>query len=65
MEKDKYNFLGDSYIERKGSEEKVSQFTNAIQDGKVGFVLSTKIPHPSRTPSVKLTKKNLKKYISK
>ena len=59
MEKNKYISLGDNYLEIQGSEEEVAEFIDAIQDGEVEFVLSTK------NPFVKLTKNNLKKYISK
>ena len=58
MENDKYISLADSYINRDGSDKALTQFLDAIPDVKVKFVLSTKNP---KSPSVKLTKKNLKK----
>ena len=63
MENQKYIFLADSYINIDGSNEALTQIIDAIQDGKVKFVLSTKKPHPPKSPSVKLTKKNQKKFL--
>ena len=67
MEQGKYNYLGDSYIEIEGNENQVTQFISDISNGKIQIVLSTKIshPYPSKTPTVKLTKKYLKKSFSK
>ena len=65
MEKDKYISLADSYINIGGSEKALTGFTDIIQDGRVEFVLSTKNPHLPISPSVKLTKKNLREFISK
>ena len=54
MENDKYISLGDCYINIDNSDEPPTH-----------FILSTKKPTPSKNPSVKLTKKILKKYTSK
>ena len=60
METDKYISLGDSYIDTEGSEEEVAQFMDDILNGKIKMEMSTEsLP---QTP-VKLTKKNLKKYL--
>ena len=60
MENDKYIYLRDSYIEIEGKKKKVKQFIDDTLDEKKMMELSTKsLP---KTP-VKLTKKNLKKYL--
>ena len=63
MENHKYISLADSYKIINGSNEALTQFIDAIQDGKLKFVLSTKNPHHPKSPSVKITKKNLKKFM--
>ena len=60
MEKDKYIYLGDSYIKIAGNENQITQFKNDFSIGKIQMVLSTK---PLPKPPVKLSKKNLKKYL--
>ena len=63
MENDKYISIADSYISIDGSEKALTEFIDAIQDGKVKFVLSTKNSHSPKPPSVKLTKKNLTTFM--
>ena len=60
MEKDKYVYLGDSYIQIKSGEKEVPRFIDGALDGKIKTVLSTK---PSPKTLVKLTKKNLKNSL--
>ena len=60
METDKYISLGDRYIDIEGDEREVAQYIDDISNGKIKVVLSTK-PLP-KTP-VKITTKNLKKYL--
>ena len=60
MEKDKYTSLSDSYIQLEGDEKDVIQVTDDILNGKEMMVFSTK---SSPKDSVKVTKKNLKKYL--
>ena len=61
MEKDKYISLDDCNIEIQGDEKQVAQLNDDNLNGKIKFELSTK-PLP-KTP-VKLTRKNLKKYLN-
>ena len=56
-------FLGDSYIDIVGGEKEVTQFIDDILNVKTKMVLSTK-SLPNKTP-VKLTEKNLKKYLKR
>ena len=63
MKNHKYISLADSYINIDGSNEALTHFIDAIQDGKVKFVLSTKNPHPPKSPSVKTTKRILRKFM--
>ena len=60
MRKDKFICLGESYIEIDGDEKKVAQLIDDILKGKIKMETSTK--SLTKTP-VKLTKKNLKKYL--
>ena len=60
MENDKYISLRDSYLEIQEDEKEVAVYIDDVSNGKIMMVLSTK-PLP-RTP-VKLTKKNLKKFL--
>ena len=62
METDTYIFLGDSYIEIEGAEKEVAKFTDDALNAKKKMVFSAK--SLLQTP-VKLTKKNLKKYLNK
>ena len=62
MENDKYISLRDNYIEIQGDEKEVAKYIDDISNGKILMVLSTK--SLSKT-HVKLTKKNLKKYLEK
>ena len=63
MENDKYMSFVDSYINIDGSGKALTEFIDSIQDGKVKFVLSTKNSYSPKLPSVKETKKNLKKLM--
>ena len=62
MEQDKYIDLRDSYIDIQGVEKQIAQFEEDMLNGKITFQKFTK-PLPLPKPAVKLTKKNLKKYL--
>ena len=57
MEKDKYVFVGCSYREKQGSEKELLNFSNAVQDGKVVLILSTKKFTPFDNPFCKINEK--------
>ena len=64
MEKDINIDLRDSYIEIQGDEKQITQIEEDTLKGKITFKLITKpLPIPLPKPPVKLTKKNLKKYL--
>ena len=60
MEKDKNISSSDSYTQIEGDDKEIIQVTGDILSGKIMILLSTK--STPRAP-VKITKKNLKKYL--
>ena len=60
MEKDNYICLGDSHIQKEGVEKEVISVTDDVSKGRIMMVLFTK---SSLKAPLKVTKKNLKKYI--
>ena len=61
MQTDKYISLADCYF-IDNSDKTLTRFVDALKDGKVNLVLSTK---NQNSPSVNLTEKSLRKYVSK
>ena len=61
MEKDKLIYFGDSNIDIKGSEKEVAKFIDDFLNERIIMILTTK---PSPKPTLKLTKKNLKKLLN-
>ena len=62
MEPDKYIDLRDSYIEIQSDGKQIAEFEEDMLNRKITFELITK-PISLPKPPVKLTKKNLKKFL--